>query len=59
MEIVFRRKLNEVFFKKQNLMYLTNNDNYKSNNQLSNLKIDNKGLVIFRKKRKVDEYGII
>ena len=41
--------LNEVFFKKQNLMYLTNNDNYKSNNQLSNLKIDNKGLVIFEK----------
>ena len=42
--------LNEVFFKKQNLMYLTNKDNYKSNNQLSNLKIDNKGLVIFQKK---------
>ena len=50
--------LNEVFFKKQNLMYLTNNDNYKSNNQLSNLKIDNKGLVIFEKKGKLMNAGI-
>ncbi len=50
--------LNEVFFKKQNLMYLTNKDNYKSNNQLSNLKIDNKGLVIFQKKGKLMNAGI-
>ncbi|WP_440652102.1 HAD-IIIA family hydrolase [Candidatus Pelagibacter sp. HIMB1542] len=50
--------LNEVFFKKKNLMYLTSNDSYKSNNQLSNLKINNKGLVIFEKKGKLMNAGI-
>lgn len=50
--------LNEVFFRKQNLMYLTNNESYKSNNQLSNLKINNRGLVILEKKGKLMNAGI-
>ena len=50
--------LNEIFFKKKNFIFLTKNSNYKSNNQLSNLKILKNGIVILSKNGKLMNAGL-
>lgn len=50
--------LNNIFFSKDNLIFLTKNNNYKSNNQLSNLKINKKGILFSHNKGRFMNAGI-